>query len=281
MDRLAEVRRRDVALQFGGAVGSLSALGQRGMAVSEALATILGLPRPDIPWHAHRDRIASIAATLALLTSTLGKIATDIALQSQNEVAELAETTEPGKGTSSAMPHKRNPVGAAVALAAIARVPGLASGIIGGGGMVQQYQRGLGGWQAEWESVPALIRVVAGAMHHMLLAVSDLAVDVRRARINLDTTRGLVFSEAVVVSLAPHMGRSEARKLVEGAARQVAVDGRHLQEILGGDATVTKHLTSEDLRQIFDPSTHIGASQEMIDRVVSSSDRDVSLRRGN
>ena len=158
-DRLREVRRRDIVLQFGGAVGTLAAFGTRGAALSSALSEILDLPAPAIPWHAHRDRIASVATTLALLAGTLGKIARDISLQSQSEIGELAEPAAAGRGTSSAMPHKRNPLGSAVALAAIVRIPGLVGGIIGG--MVQENERGLGGWQAEWQSVPQVVRLTA------------------------------------------------------------------------------------------------------------------------
>jgi 3-carboxy-cis,cis-muconate cycloisomerase len=277
-DRLREVRRRDVVLQFGGAVGTLSSLGDRGMAVSMALADTLGLPLPAIPWHGHRDRIASIAATLALLAGTLGKIARDISLQSQSEVAELAEPPEPGRGSSSAMPHKRNPVGSAVALAAIARIPGLASSIIGG--MVQEHQRGLGGWQAEWETVPGLIRLAAGSLHHMLYVVSGLVVDVARMRSNLDATRGQIFSEAAALALTPHIGRSEARALVENASRRAAVEGRHLDDLLAADPVVSKYLSSEDLRRVIDPSAHIGASREMIDRVLASAVGEAAAHKG-
>lgn len=266
--RLTEVRRRDIALQFGGVVGTLAALGDRGSDVGSALGSILGLPVPAAPWHSHRDRIASIATTLAMLAGTLGKIARDISLQSQAEIGELSEPAETGRGTSSAMPHKHNPLGSAVALAAITRIPGLVSSIIGG--MVQEHERGLGGWQAEWESVPELVRLTAGALHHMAHVVGGLTVDDARMRTNLDATRGLIYSEAAVLALAPHIGRSEARTLVENASRRAALEGGHLKDVLAGDPIAAKHLTSSDLHRIFDPSNHLGASQHMIDRVLAS-----------
>ena len=186
--RLADARRRDIVLQFGGAGGTLAALGGQGIAVGSIVARLLAIPMPLVSWHAHRDRIAAVASTLALLTGTLGKIARDLALQSQTEVAELAEPTAPGRGTSSSMPHKRNPVAAAVTLAAAVRVPALAGGVLAG--MVQEHERGLGGWQAEWESVPEIVRLSAGALHHLLAALSGLTVDSVRMQANLESTAG-------------------------------------------------------------------------------------------
>ena len=277
-DRLREVRRRDIVLQFGGAVGTLAAFGTRGAAVSSALSEILDLPAPAIPWHAHRDRIASVATTLALLAGTLGKIARDISLQSQSEIGELAEPAAAGRGTSSAMPHKRNPLGSAVALAAIVRIPGLVGGIIGG--MVQENERGLGGWQAEWQSVPQVVRLTAGALHHVLHVVSGLTVDTSRMRANLDTTHGLIYSETATLVLAQHIGRTEARTLVEQASQRAIAEERHLYELLAADPMVTKHLTSDDLRRIFDASTQLGASQAMIDRVLASAAVPAELQSG-
>lgn len=277
-ERLRDARRRDVALQFGGVVGTLAALGDRGTTVATAVSGILGLPIPAMPWHAHRDRVASIAMTLATLAGTLGKIARDISLQSQVEVGELAEPAELGRGTSSAMPHKHNPLGSAIALAAIIRIPGLASSIVGG--MVQEQERGLGGWQAEWETMPEMVRLTAGALRHMLHVVSGLTIDVPRMRANLEATRGLIYSEAATMALAPHIGRSEARTLVENASRTAASEGRHLREVLAADPTVTTHLTGDDLRRIFEPSTHLGESQQMIDRVLASADHKHDPRTG-
>src|SRR5215470_14750456 len=154
-ERLAELRRRALVLQFGGAVGTLAALGERGNDVAAALAEELELSRPDLPWHAHRDRVAEVATTLGLLTGTLGKIARDLSLHSQTEVAELFEPGGEGRGGSSTMPHKRNPVASAVVLAAATRVPGLVATLLAA--MLQEEERGLGGWQAEWEVLPEVV----------------------------------------------------------------------------------------------------------------------------
>ena len=270
-NRLADVRRRDVVLQFGGAGGTLAALGGLGIEVGNILARRLALPMPPVSWHAHRDRIGFIAAMLALLTGTLGKIARDLALQSQTEVAELAEPTAQGRGTSSSMPHKRNPVAAAVALAAAIRVPALAGGVLTA--MVQEHERGLGGWQAEWESVPEIVRLAAGALHHVHSALSGLAVDPARMRANLEATGGLVYSESVTVALARHVGRSEARRVVEAATQVASREHRHLKEILASDLIVRAHLTPTQLSALFDAGPHASAAQLLIDRVLQA-DRD-------
>jgi 3-carboxy-cis,cis-muconate cycloisomerase len=274
--RLTDVRHRDVALQFGGAGGTLASFGGQGIDVGSILARRLAIPMPAVSWHAHRDRIASIAATLALLTGTLGKIARDLALQSQTEVAELAEPTEDGRGTSSSMPHKRNPVAAAVTLAAAVRVPALVGGVLTG--MVQEHERGLGGWQAEWESVPEIVRLAAGALHHLLGALNGLAVDPVRMQANLEATGGLVYSESVTMALARHVGRSEARRIVEAATQLAMRERRHLKEILAADPIVLAHLTSRQLGELFESTPHAAVSQSLIDRVLQG-DRDLGGAR--
>ena len=222
------------------------------------LARRLAIPLPAVAWHAHRDRIASIAATLALLTGTLGKIARDLALQSQTEVAELAEPTEQGRGTSSSMPHKRNPVAAAVTLAAAVRVPALVGGVLTG--MVQEHERGLGGWQAEWETVPEIVRLAAGALHHLLGALDGLTVDPVRMQANLEATGGLVYSESVTMALARHVGRSEARRVVEAATEVATRQRRHFKEVLAADPIVRAHLTLSQLVELFESAPHAAVS---------------------
>src|SRR5579864_5085091 len=184
--RLEETRSRALALQFGGAVGTLAALGDKGMVVAKTLGEELKLGVPAMPWHAHRDRMAEIATTLGLFAGTLGKIARDLSLEAQTEVAEMFEPTGPGRGGSSTMPHKRNPVTAAVVLAAATRVPALVSTMLSG--MVQEQERGLGGWHAEWETLPEIISLTAGALHHLAETVERLDVDTNRMRANLDVT---------------------------------------------------------------------------------------------
>jgi len=268
-DRLHAVRRRAGALQFGGAGGTLAALGTQGLEVGRAMASSLGLEMPALSWHAHRDRIAEVATVLALLAGTLGKIARDIALQSQTEVAELSEPAEPGRGGSSSMPHKRNPVSSAVALAAAVRIPALAAGILTG--MVQEHERGLGGWQAEWESVPELVCLAAGSVRHMLHAVNGLVVDTTRMQANLEASQGCIYSESVTLALAKHIGKSEARTVVERASQRASVEGRHLRDILIADTAVTAHVPRAELGRLFQPLAYTGVSQELIDRVAHAS----------
>src|SRR5437879_4502211 len=193
--RLAELHTRNLILQFGGAVGTLAALSGRGPAVAQALAEELRLPLPPISWHTHRDRFTEIAAALGLCTGTLGKIARDISLHAQTEIAELAEPAGEGRGGSSTMPQKRNPVTCATVLAAAQRVPGLVSTMLSS--MVQEQQRGLGGWQAEWETLPEIVSLAAGALHHLTEMLPGLHVDAKRMLTNLDATQGLIFAEAV------------------------------------------------------------------------------------
>ena len=164
-ERLVETQTRCLVLQFGGAVGTLAALGAQADAVSKKLVAELNLPLPSVPWHSHRDRVAEIATTMGLLSGTLGKIARDISLHMQTEIGELREPAEEGRGGSSTMPHKRNPVACAAILAATIRVPGLVSTMLGA--MIQEEERGLGGWHAEWETLPEIICLTGGASHHL------------------------------------------------------------------------------------------------------------------
>ena len=268
--RLAEIQRSDVVLQFGGAGGTLAALKGRGRDVAVILARHLDVPMPAHAWHAHRDRIATVATTLGVLVGTLGKIARDLALQSQTEIAELGEPAEPGRGTSSTMPHKRNPVAAAAVLAASVRVPGLVSALLTG--MVQEHERGLGGWQAEWETVPEVVRLTAGALHHLLRAVDGLTVDSARMRANLEATAGLVYSESVVVALAPRIGRRDAAALVEAASRQAVAERRHLRDVLAANPQVQQHMSPAELGALFDPGQHLAAAAPLIERVLRAAD---------
>lgn len=270
-ERLTEVRRRDIALQLGGAGGTLVALEGRGLEVATGMAEALELPLPRLPWHAHRDRVAAVATMLGLLTGTVGKVARDLALQAQAEIAELAEPTVPGRGGSSSMPHKRNPLAAAVALAAAVRVPGLVSSVLGG--MVQEHERGLGGWQAEWETIPQIVRLAAGALHHVHGAATGLSVDVTRMTANLEITGGLVYSESVTLALARAIGRPAARTAVEAAAEIAVREHRHLRDVLAADRAIRQHLSDAEITQLFTPAPHVTAAEVLADRVLESGTR--------
>lgn len=267
--RIQELQGRALVLQFGGAAGTLATLGMQGLDVSKALAEELGLELPALPWHAHRDRVAEVATTLALLTGTLGKIARDISLQMQTEVGEVFEPSGQGRGGSSTMPHKRNPVACAVVLAAADRVPGLTSTMLGA--MSQEHERGLGGWHAEWETLPEIVRVAAGALHHLGGALAGLEIDVQRMRENLELTDGLIFAEAAATALAKHVGKSAAHEVVESASRRAIAEKKHLRDVLCVEARVTAHLKPGEIDQLFEPLNYLGAADQFIDRAIAAS----------
>ena len=268
-ERFAQTRVRVLVLQFGGAVGTLAALREKGLRVAEALAAELHLELPLIPWHSQRDRIAEVATTLGLCTGTLGKIARDISLHMQSEIAEVSEPSGEGRGGSSTMPHKRNPVSSGVVLSAAVRVPGLVSTMLSA--MVQEDERGLGNWQAEWETLPEIFRLTAGALRQMATIVPDLEVDSARMKRNLEATHGLIFAEAVTIALATSMGRSSALSLVEAASRQARESGKHLREILGQDKVVTERLGAAELDRLFTLENYLGVAEQLVDRVVDAS----------
>jgi len=265
--RLAELHTRNLTLQFGGAVGTLAALSGRGPAVAQALAEELRLPLPPISWHTHRDRFTEIAAALGLCTGTLGKIARDISLHAQSEIAELAEPAGEGRGGSSTMPQKRNPVTCATVLAAAQRVPGLVSTMLSS--MVQEQQRGLGGWQAEWETLPEIVSLSAGALHHLTEMLPGLHVDAKRMLKNLDATQGLIFAEAVTMALGDRMGKMPAHMLVEFACKKARLEFRHLRDVLRKDPGLNPYLTPKDLERLFDVRDYLGNADEFINRVLS------------
>jgi 3-carboxy-cis,cis-muconate cycloisomerase len=265
--RLSELRARNLTLQFGGAVGTVAALSGRGPAVAKALAEELHLPLPPIPWHTHRDRIVEIAAALGLCAGTLGKIARDISLHAQTEIAELAEPAGEGRGGSSTMPQKRNPVTSATVLAAAQRVPGLVSTMLSS--MVQEHERGLGGWQAEWETLPELVSLSAGALHHLTEMLPGLHVDAKRMLKNLDATRGLIFAEAVTIALGEHMGKMPAHMLVELACKKTRLEYRHLKDVIREEPVLQACLTPADLERLFDVRNYLGSAEEFVQRVLA------------
>jgi 3-carboxy-cis,cis-muconate cycloisomerase len=267
--RLAETQERCLVLQFGGAVGTMAALGARGLDVAGNLAKELQLPLPELPWHSHRDRMAEIATTLGLCCGTLGKIARDISLHTQTEVGEVFEPSADGRGGSSTMPHKRNPVTCAVVVSAAARVPPLVSTMLAA--MVQEQERGLGGWHAEWETLPEIVRLTAGALHHLTTTVSELEIDPERMRQNLDVTHGLIFAEAVTMALAEKMPRSDAHELVQLACKRAQTTRRDLRSVLAQDAIIKTNLSEAELDRLFTPANYLGVADQFIDRVLASS----------
>ncbi len=267
-ERLKRIRRETLALQFGGAAGTLAALGDNGLKVAEQLAQELSLPLPDAPWHTHRDRIADVAAALAILTGTCGKIARDVSLMMQTDVAEAFEPADEGRGGSSTMPHKRNPVAAARVLAAATMAPNLAATIMAA--QVQDHERSAGPWHAEWPTLPTLQLVTSGALEAIAEIAEGLQVDPERMRANLDMTQGLVMAEAVSMALAEKVGKSEAHHIVEAASRRAIETRRHLRDVLAEDTRVTTHISTDTLEGLFDPMAYQGVAQTLIDRLLAS-----------
>ncbi|MBN8982802.1 MAG: 3-carboxy-cis,cis-muconate cycloisomerase [Rhizobiales bacterium] len=270
--RLKRLRSESLALQFGGAGGTQAALGADGLKVAEHLAKELSLPLPDAPWHTHRDRIAEAASAFAILTGTCGKIARDVSLLMQTEVGEAFEPSGEGRGGSSTLPHKRNPVSATAAIACATMAPNLAATIFTA--QSQEHERSAGLWHAEWPTLPMLMQVTSGALAAVADIAEGLEVDAERMRANLDSTHGLVMAEAVSMALAEKIGKREAHEIVEAASRKSIETKQHLREVLTKDARVTAHIPADKLGNLFEPMSYQGVSQQLIDRLLASLDKD-------
>jgi len=240
--------------------------------VAERLAQELDLPLPEAPWHTHRDRIAEAASCFAILAGSCGKIARDVSLMMQTDVAEAFEPAGEGRGGSSTMPHKRNPVAAASALGAATMAPQLAATIFAA--QVQDHERSAGPWHAEWPTLPQLMLVTSGALAAIVDIAEGLDVDAARMRSNLDATQGLIMAEAVTFALAETIGKSDAHHLIEAASKRAVAERKHLREILSADSRVTAHLSPEKIAALFEPMAYQGASQALIDRLLDSLERE-------
>ncbi len=267
-DRLRRLRKEVLVLQFGGAAGTLAALEEKGLDVSERLAAQLDLTVPDAPWHTHRDRFAEVAAALAILAGTCGKIARDVALLMQTEVGEAFEPSGPGRGVSSTLPQKRNPAGAATALSAAMIAPNLAATILNA--QFQEHERAVGGWQAEWATFPALALVVSGTLRAVVDIAEGLTVDVERMKANLEASSGLVMAEHVSFALAEKLGRAEAHALVAELVHQAAKDKRAFKDVVAESEKIKAHLNASELARLFMPNHYQGSAQTFIDRLVAS-----------
>ncbi|MGC2810639.1 MAG: 3-carboxy-cis,cis-muconate cycloisomerase [Bradyrhizobium sp.] len=268
--RLRRLRSDALALQFGGAAGTLAALGDQGLRVAERLAEGLELPLPEAPWHTHRDRIAEAASVLAIVAGTCGKIARDVQLMMQTDVAEAFEPSGEGRGGSSTMPHKRNPVAAATALAAATMAPNLAATIFAA--QVQEHERSAGPWHAEWPTLPGLLLVTSGALAAVVDLADGLEVDAARMRANLESTGGLIMAEAATMALAGKIGKSAAHHLVEAASKQAIAGNQSLRDVLTRDPRVTAQLDAATIAGLFEPMAYQGVSQALIDRLLASLD---------
>jgi 3-carboxy-cis,cis-muconate cycloisomerase len=270
--RLRAAAERALFLQFGGAVGTLAALGDAGAGVSRTLAEKLELPEPDMPWHTRRDDLVEVAAVLALLTGSLGKFAKDVALLMQPEVGEVSEPLREGRGSSSTMPQKRNPVACATVLACAERVPGLVATLLTA--MPQEHERGLGLWQAEWETLPQIFRLTAAALDRSVEIAEGLVVNAAQMLANLKALRGLNMAEAVSIALAQKLGRAPAHEMLRRAAERAHRENCSLREVLKRTPEVTAHLSEDEIDRLMNPRAYLGSSQRFIARVLEAADAD-------
>jgi 3-carboxy-cis,cis-muconate cycloisomerase len=246
-------------LQFGGASGTLAALGDKGAEVARRVAEELGLKCPDAPWHAHRDQLAAAVCACGVLTGSLAKMAKDVSLMMQGEVREMAEAGGNGRGGSSTMPQKQNPIGCAVVLAAATRVPGLVSAFLSG--MVQEHERAVGGWQAEWATISNVVQATGVAAESAAEITEGLTVDAARMRDNLDDTLGTVLAEKVMIFLGRKIGRDKAHHVLEEATRKAITEKQPLARVLAGMPEVTKHMDASALEKLAAPGDYLGSAE--------------------
>jgi len=258
---------RHLMIQLGGATGTLASLGGRGLAVALALSEELDLGLPASPWHTHRDRLATLVCSCGVLVGSLGKMARDISLLMQMEVGEASEPSAPGRCGSSTMPHKRNPSGCVVALAAANRAPGLVASFLSG--MVQEHERATGSWQAEWPTVAALVQATGAATASMAEVAQGLSVDDARMRANIDSTQGVVFAERAMMLLGEKLGRDVAHTVLEEATRRCVAQRRHLHEVLS-EMPEVRHLDRETLKRIEVPEEYLGSADEFRKHLLSA-----------
>jgi 3-carboxy-cis,cis-muconate cycloisomerase len=272
IERLRQLRPRVLRAQLGGAVGTLASLGGKGRAVTVALARELGLAVPDAPWHVSRGALVETACVLGTICGNLAKLATDVILLMQTEIAEVVEPYEAGRGSSSTMPQKRNPIASEYILAASRGVHALVPLMMGA--MAQDHERATGPWQSEQLALPQIFVLTSGALAHAASVAEGMSVDVARMRRNLDSTGGLILAEAVMMALAESTGRSAAHDLIEHACARAIARRRPLGEVLAEDAAIAAHLDPPALARLMEPANYVGEAHAVVDRVVGRA-RDV------
>jgi 3-carboxy-cis,cis-muconate cycloisomerase len=268
-ERLQQLRPRVLVGQFAGAAGTLASLGDKGLDVQKVLMEELGLGVPTATWHVARDGFAEAVNLLGLITGSIGKIAYDVMLLMQNEVGEAYEPFVQGRGASSTMPQKRNPIASELMFAASKAVRQHAGLMLDA--MVQDFERATGPWHAEWIAIPESFVLTAGALNQAKFMVRGLIVDEKRMRKNLDLTSGLIVAEAVMMGLASYIGRQTAHDVVYGACRTVNEKGGSLADALAKMPEVTAHLDRKAIEKLTDPTNYLGMAPTMVDRVLASS----------
>jgi 3-carboxy-cis,cis-muconate cycloisomerase len=266
--RLESAFDEALVLQFGGASGTLASLADKGTVVARALAEELGLRCPEAPWHTHRDRLANLVCCCGVLTGSLGKMARDISLLMQSEVAEVAEPGGEGRGGSSTMPHKRNPIACALALAGAERVPGLVANYLSA--MVQEHERAVGGWQSEWPTMASIVQATGSAASSLAEVAEGLSVDPARMRQNIANTNGLIFAERVMMLLAPELGRDVAHRLLEDAIQKSIAQNKALAALLAELPEVSSRLNRSVLDQLEIPEHYLGSAEAFREALLNS-----------
>ena len=264
--RLVAVRQVHLTAQLGGAAGTLASLGADGIRVLEEFARELGLAEPVVPWHTARLRVAELGGVLALVAGVAHKLALDIVLMAQTEVAEVAEPADGGRGGSSTLPHKRNPVLSVVAAACARQVPPLAQALQAA--MAQEHERAAGAWHAEWETLSDALALTGGAVAAMREVMEGLEVHPDRMRENLDATDGLLLAENVTTVAAEKLGRLEAHELVQAAAQRTDDDGKPFREELLNEPDLREALSPEEVDAALDPAAYLGSAETLVQRAL-------------
>jgi 3-carboxy-cis,cis-muconate cycloisomerase len=264
--RLAELKPRVLVGEFGGAAGTLSSLGKDGLRVQDELMKELKLGQPAISWHTVRDTIAEAGCFLGLVTGSCGKIAFDVKLLMQTEVEEVYEPFHQGRGSSSTMPQKRNPISSVYITAQTAMVKQLVAALLEA--MIEDHERSTGPWEIEWIALPEIFMLSAGALAQTRFLVEGLQVNEKKMRDNLDITNGLIMSEAVMMGLGAAMGRNRAHDVVYDICREVVKTGRPLVDLLAANKEISKHADRKTLEKLTDPANYLGVAGEMVDRVL-------------
>jgi 3-carboxy-cis,cis-muconate cycloisomerase len=265
--RLAELRPRVLVGEFGGAAGTLSSLGKDGLRCQTELMKEVKLGQPEISWHTVRDRIAEVGCFLGLVTGSCGKIAFDVKLLMQTEVEEVQEPFHQGRGSSSTMPQKRNPISSVYVTAQVAMVKQLVGALLEA--MIEDHERSTGPWEIEWIALPDIFMLAAGALAQTRFVLEGLQVNEQKMRDNIFISKGLIMSEAVMMGLGDRMGRNYAHDLVYDICREVVKTGRPLVDLLAENAEIKKHANREELEKLVNPANYLGAAGEMVDRVVA------------
>lgn len=265
--RLLAIRESGLAAQLGGAAGTLASLGPDGLHVLREFSLELDLAEPVMPWHTARLRVAELGSVLALVAGAVHKLALDVILMAQTEIGEVAEPSGGGRGGSSTLPHKRNPILSVTASACARQVPPLAQTLQSS--MAQEHERAAGAWHAEWETLSNALALTGGAVAAMCETMEGLQVNADQMRRNLDATGGLILAEHVTTVVADHLGRLEAHEIVQAACQRTVETGKSLYEELMSEPAISENLSQEEIEAALDPADYLGSADELVERALA------------